>query len=411
MIIDEKDALKAQGFIKDESGEGGSKPPEGGEKQKPEGNGSGEGGEKPPAQPPKETSPNLESPTIPPVDEGGDDKNKGGGEDKDQQALIDSTRQSVLKEIFGESFASVDDAKAAKIPDVLKQAEVLRQENASLTEKLAKKPKTDFVNDEMALFNEFVRTTGVDNYRLFKQINTADINSMEALDVLVAKHILEHPAESPSDIREYFEMKYKLNDEDIDEKQKRYQKTEMNADADKARKSLLEVKNGLKMPEPPEEEPTEPKGWTEEQTTKQKTVWNNWGDRYAKSLQKLNIPIVSEDGKTAKLLDYELSAEEQQQAKELVVDYAVKNQVELNQDNVNTIGRLVYKDIMFNKIPHIVHAVFEHARTLTEEQVHSIYDYPSIQRNTDKPPARPPSKETEAELANKKAFEAEMGRF
>ena len=66
---------------------------------------------------------------------------------------------------------------------------------------------------------------------------------------------------------------------------------------------------------------------------------------------------------------------------------------------------------MINKLPEIVHSVFDYARSLTESQVHALYENPSPARNTDQPPVEPEAELTDEEKIQEEIFRAEMGRY
>jgi hypothetical protein len=64
---------------------------------------------------------------------------------------------------------------------------------------------------------------------------------------------------------------------------------------------------------------------------------------------------------------------------------------------------------MLNKLPDIVHSVFEKARQMTEKDVHAMYENPSPQRNNDQPPTPPQQQITDKEKLAQDIYEAEMG--
>jgi hypothetical protein len=60
------------------------------------------------------------------------------------------------------------------------RSETLRKEKTELESKLELKPKTNFANDEVALFNEFVKETGTRDYGVFNKINSAEVATMDS---------------------------------------------------------------------------------------------------------------------------------------------------------------------------------------------------------------------------------------
>lgn len=318
-------------------------------------------------------------------------------------------QDNFLKEIFGDRFKTVEEVKNANILGTLDEIESLRQAKAELEQKLELKPKTNFANDEVALFNEFVKETGTRDYGVFNKINSADVATMDSMEALVTKYVLDHPEQSGKEpqIRKYFEKKYNVDPETVDEAELEVNKLGLDADGASAKKALQEVKDKLKVPDP-SLEPDAPKELTPEQKKSLQTGWNNVGQQVSAALAKLKVPI--KNGKDP-LLDYEVSESEQKEITEFVQNYAVENQMELNETNVRTVSTMVYNQLMINKLPEIVHSVFEKARSLTEEQVHAIYENPSPARNTDQPPTPAAPDLTDAEKQEEEIFNAEMGRY
>ncbi|MBU1613606.1 hypothetical protein KKC87_04255 [Patescibacteria group bacterium] len=316
-------------------------------------------------------------------------------------------RDAFLKEIFGERFKTVDEAKQANIPGILDETEILRQEKVSLQEKLNLKPKTNFANDEVALFNEFVKETGTKDYGMFSRINSADVATMDSMEALVTKHILDNPnlAGKEANVRKYFEKKYNVDPDLVDEDDLAINRIGMEADGATAKKSLQSLKEKLKVPEPIIDV-QKPKELTPEEKAQLQTGWGNVGEQVSTALGKLKVPI--KNGKES-LLDYEISDSEKKEITEFVKSYAVENRMELNETNVKTVSTMVYNQLMINKLPDIVHSVFEKARSLTEEQVHSLYENPSPARNSDTPPAQRHISQTDEDKMRDDIFNAEMG--
>jgi len=317
----------------------------------------------------------------------------------------------LLKEIFGDAFTTVDEAKGANIPGLLEEVKTLRQEKTDLTSKLESKPKSDFADDEVALYNVFVKETGIKDFGSFKKIHQSDVANMNPVDALIVRHVLENPGVDYDEgkLRRFFERKYNYDpelkgqgDEDND-----HAEMLLNEDAQRAKRSLKEVKDKLIVPETSYEEPPV-KELTEEQKGALTQGWGGVGAKVSKGLAKLQVPIKN---RKEALLDYEISEQEQKEVTDFVTQYAVENRMELNQQNVQTVSTMVYNQLMINKLPEIVHSVFEKARSMTEAEIHALYENPSPARNTDTPPAEPESQLSEEEKQQEEIFKAEMGRY
>lgn len=312
-------------------------------------------------------------------------------------------RALFLKEIFGDKFKTVEEAKT-NIPVMFKEVEDLRQVKTELEGKLSSKPKTNFADDEVALYNEFVKETGHKNYGLFQKINNTELATIDPMEALITKYMFDNPEYVGKDalVRKYFETKYSVNPDEVEEEQLQINKIGMAQDGSAAKKALQAIKEKLKIPEPVvEQTKVEP---TPEQKAALKAGWNSVGSKVSESLSKLKIPIKNSKDP---LLDYEVSESEQKEITDFVTQYAVENQMELNETNVRMVAFMVQNQLMLNKLPEIVHSVFEKARSMTEEQVHAMYENPSPSKNNDKPDTKPDSK-TESEKNRRKAFEAEL---
>lgn len=318
-------------------------------------------------------------------------------------------RDAFLKEIFGDRFKTVDEAKQANILQSLDEIGTLRQENTDLKTRLETKPKTNFATDDVALFNEFVRETGKNDYGLFRKINSVDLANMDPMDALITKYIFDNPEYSgkESDVRKYYERKYNVDPEQVDEAELSLNKMGMKEDGKIALKALNDIKEKLKVPEP-STDPDKPKELTPEEKSKLTAGWNNVGQNIGTTLAKLKVPI---KGAKDPLLDYEISESERKEISDFVSNYAVENRMELNETNVRTISAMVYNQLVINKLPEIVHSVFERARTMTETEVHAMYTNPSPGRNNDTPPIPPSPPKSDKEKTEDELFAKEMNRY
>jgi len=311
-----------------------------------------------------------------------------------------------LKEIFGDRFKTVDEAKNANIVGTLDEVSTLRQEKADLEAKLELKPKTNFANDEVALFNEFVKETGTKDYGVFNKINNAEVATMDPMEALITKYVLDHPEQSNQEplIRKYFEKKYNVDPDQVDESELAVNKIGMEADGTSAKKALQELKEKLKVPETPDDPSPAPE-LTPEQKATLVSGWNDVGNEVGTVLEKLKVPI--KNGQEP-LLDYEISEADKKEITTFVQSYALENHLELNDANKTMIAYMVKNQLIMNKLPEIVHSVFEKARSMTAEEVHSLYSNPSPDRNKDQPPVPPPTPQSDEEKIQQEIFDAEM---
>ena len=334
-------------------------------------------------------------------------------EDKSKNVSDPETiRTDMLHEMWGDQFKTVEDFKKANIPASLQELVTLRQKNQELDALVKAKPKHQFANDDIAKMNEFVRETGIKDVTVFNKLNAADLANMSDIDALSLYHVIENPrlaSESPQEIRGYFERKYnvdkaKVEAGELTEQELKYNQMDLQIEAEKAKGKLLELKGKIKMPEPVAEEAAISKKWTPEIETKQKSVWSSVNEKMGEEFAK--IPIVLKGAKEP-IVNFVLPEETRKSILQNALDYVVSNQLEVNEDNVKSVAGAMYSDILFTHREDIYHAIFERARSLTEEEILKVYHNPS-KKNTDAPP--PTGGKDKLEEQRQAAYNIEMGK-
>jgi len=365
----------------------------------------------PPADPPPADPPPADPPTGRKTDPPPTDPPSGGPPAGDPPPSDpDLLQAATLKEIFGEQFQTMDEIRNANIPSKLQELEALRQEKKDLEVRLETKPKTSFVNDNVALFNEFVKETGIDNYGVFSKLNASDTANMDPMDALVIDHVIKHPGLAGQEdvIKRNFERKYNVDPDQVEADELELNKISLISDGDGAKANLTALKEKLVVPEPSEGAPPEgPKELSEEQKQSLQTGWGQIADRIGKELGSLNIPM---KGLDQSLISYELGDELRTTAVQNAVKYCVENRMEFNEANVTDVAGMMYNQLMIQELPNIVHSVFEKARSLTTDQVSKMYENPSPSRNNDQPPVPPAGTQSDADKLGEEIFDAEMGR-
>ena len=369
-------------------------------------------GEEPPAgTPPAGTPPAGEPPAgTPPAEEppAGTPKPDGAGTPPDETGI--------LKEIFGDQFTSVDDLKNKNIPNVLKEYDQLRQQNTTLLAekeelagKLNLKPKTAFANDDVALFNEFVKTTGNNSFDVFNRLNGVDPANMEYMDAIILSRLLENPelAEKEPQLRKHVEKTYNVDPEQVSEDDMEVNQIGLAQEGAKARVKLQELKGKLKLPDPDQDPPSGDPVWTPEQETQVKTIWGAANKAMAEKLSK--IPIYMPEVKEP-LINFEIPEETQQAIVTNALDFAVSNRMEANEENLTLVAKFMYQELVMRNLDKIAHSIFEKARSLTQEESLKFYHNPSPLDNGDKPPAGRGDIDEE-EARKQDIFDKEMGRM
>jgi hypothetical protein len=268
-----------------------------------------------------------------------------------------------------------------------------------------------------------VRDTGIKDAAVFNKLNVTDVANMEDMDALVMQHIIEYPASAGKEpqVRRYFETKYNVDPSKIDPKRVEFgnltqEELEQNkldyesnligvtTDGGKAKAKLQELKGKIKMPDILADEPNNKSKWTPEIEKSQTTAWTEVNEKMGAEFAK--IPITLKGGKEP-IVNFVLPEESQKVILKNALDYVVSNQLEVNEANVTSVAQAMYSDILFTHREEIYHAIFERARSMTEEEILKVYHNPSP-KNNDNPP---PSGELDSEeVQRKKAFELEYKR-
>ena len=371
--------------------------------------------EEPPAAPPviPPVTPPVTPPAAPPVPP----------VDLKNVLNPETIRTAMLNEMFGEQFKTVEDFKKANIPASLQELETLRQKNQTLETQLKAKPKHNFASDDIAKFNEFVRDTGIKDAAVFNKLNATDVANMGDMDALVMQHIIENPSSAGKEpqVRRYFETRYNVDSSKIDPKrvesgdltQEELEQNKLDyesnligvtTDGGKAKAKLQELKGKIKMPEISTDEPIAKSKWTPEIEKSQKTAWTEVNEKMGAEFAK--IPITLKGGKEP-IVNFVLPEESQKVVLKNALDYVVSNQLEVNQANVTSVAEAMYSDILFTHREEIYHAIFERARSMTEEEILKVYHNPSP-KNTDTAPIK--LVPTTEEEQRQKAYELETKR-
>lgn len=370
----------------------------------------------PPAPlPPAATIPPATPPTTPPATPPAEPiKNV-----PDTEAI----RTTMLNEMFGESFKTVDDVKKANIPASLQELANLRQKTQDLEAQLKVKPKHAFASDDIAMFNEFARETGIKDAAVFNKLHTTDVANMNPLDALVMQHILENPesANKEPQVRRYLERRYNVDSSKIDHKlvddgdltEDEYQQAKLDyetnmvgiaSDGNKAKAKLTELKGKIKMPETPAEEPSKASKWTPEVEASKKAVWQKVNERMGEEFKTIAITL---KGGKEPIVNFTVPEETRKAVLQNAIDYAVSNQMEANEANITSVANAMYSEIIMSNQQDIYHAIFERARSMTEQDILKVYHNPSP-KNTDTPPSQ--GELTDEETQRQKALQLELGR-
>jgi hypothetical protein len=331
---------------------------------------------------------------------------------KNEVSDPEAIRAAMLNEMFGEQYKTVEDFKKANIPASLQELANLRQKNQELESLVKAKPKHQFANDDIAKMNEFVRETGIKDVTVFNRLNAAELANMDDIDALSLLHVIDNPrlaGTSPQEIRGYFERKYNVDKAKVEagemtEQELKYNQMDLQVEADKARTKLQDLKAKIKMPETPVEEPEKTTKWTPEIEATQKSAWAKVNEKIGETFS--TIPIMLKGGKEP-IVNFALPENTKKSILSNATDYVISNQMEVSEANITSVANAMYSDILFSNREEIYHAIFERARSMTEEEILKVYHNPSP-KNADKAPVTGQPDSVEAQ--RQKAYELEASK-
>jgi hypothetical protein len=322
----------------------------------------------------------------------------------------------ILKEIFGDQFTSVEDLKKINIPERLKEVDTLRQqieslsaEKEQLSSKLSVKPKTSFANDDVALFNEFVRNTGIKSFDVFSRLNSADMANMDDMDAIVLSRLMENPnlASKEPQLRKHIEKTFNVDPESVEEEELEVNKIGLAEEGYKAKLKLQELKGKLKLPEPVQDEDIKDQKWTPEQETQAKTIWSTASRAMGEKLSQIPLYL---PGSKEPLTNFVVSEDVMKAIESEAINNAVGKRMDASNDNITNTAKFMYSEIIMRNFDKILHTVFEKARSLTDKEVREKYHNPSPIKPEDSIGGKVEQLDERDEAA-KKIFEAEMGRI
>lgn len=356
---------------------------------------------------------------LPDGDDKGGEGDKGGKkENVPDESVI---KASVLNEIFGDRYKTLDEVKSLNILDSLQERDTLRQKVTDLETQLGKKPKHSFASDDLAKFNEFARETKIDSYEVFRKLNSTDIANMDDMDALIWQRISEDPelAADVQRVRKNFERKFDVDKAKIeagDMTQEEYDDNlfSMRTEARNAKKKLQELKGNIKMPEIREETPETigPKKWTPEIEKVQKTKWAEGAKAIIGVYSK--IPILMKDAKEP-IINFVLPEEVRTRLEQDAFNFAINNHLEIvdtdlqgNQEKALAVAVFIRRKLLDDNLPLIAHAIFERAQGMSKEEAAAVYHNPSkIEKGGGAGEGGAP---TSFEEKQRKAYELEKNR-
>lgn len=370
---EEKKQMEDLGFeVEDIVNPGGGDPPEGQSTppetpggETPEGSG---GNDSPPSSAP-ESQGEGQPPSPPPSET--------------QAPTKEELQQQILGEMFGNTYSSWEEARE-KVGEQATELETLREEKQRLEQQASGRP-LGYANERIALYNEFVKKTGIENYNVFNKLMNTDTDKLEDIDVMVMKEVIDKPVLMGQEerVRKMFERSYNLDPDQVEVDDLEINKLKLQADAATARKALAETKEGVKLPEetPPQESGAQQR--TPEEKKALEKGWKNVTDKIGQEWKA--FPLMAEGSKDP-IINFEVPQDVKQNLLKRAYEFSTENGIELNKENVQEVFGMMQRDFLVENLPKILHAVSEKVRGMTAEEYDKIYHNPSVEVNNDSPP-------------------------
>ena len=319
---------------------------------------------------------------------------------------------TLLSETLGGKYKNVEELKAADIPGKLKELEELRDANATLKTQ-AENPVAGFVNDDVAKFNQFVKDTGTNDYVMFDKLNKANLENMDSMDALVLKQIIDNPKliGQETRVKKMLVKKYNINPDDVkDEKlsQDDFELNQLNmeAEAGKAQKGLVELKGKIRMPEKPEPPVQTIKPPTKEELELNREKWGTVSGVMFDAVKEL--PFYPEgkenkDGTKNEPFKFAVTAESTKEVHKMISDFCVENQLEPNEKFIASFSPFILGLYVSKNANFVLKSHMDTFAEKVKKEVAEVYEHPSALKT---------GEQAEIEKLDddgvQKAFDAEM---
>jgi hypothetical protein len=228
-----------------------------------------------------------------------------------------------------------DPDKIVSLPERLRMAEQLAQEN----EELKKKSSPSFANESVAKFNSFVSKTGISDFGVFQKLESFDPQTADAKDKLAMQMILENPSiagkYSFDKVVKLVEKKFGI-DSDLDPEDEEAQFGQMTLDLEsaKADKYLNQIKESLGN-----------YNYQEQPKIDYSAIQNNWTPVVRSISDKFDKIEVKFDEKSEGVdFEYHVNPADKSVIVDEVLNYLVQNGSEFSETNVK-----MAKDIIVNR--------------------------------------------------------------
>lgn len=192
--------------------------------------------------------------------------------------------------VFGEEYK---DRKWEDVKTVFdEKTQKLSEYEAELAELKTKKP--NYSKPEVAEWDAWLGNGGIEDYGIFTKIKTLDADSLDHIDALVTKRLIENPEfrGMESQIKKEYIDKYNLEsteEKPLTDEQIKFNQAKIAVEGKEAKQFLSGLKSKLQVQQPDPEAKTK-------SIEKKKSDWMPIIDQVFGELKTVKIPVLKKDG-------------------------------------------------------------------------------------------------------------------
>lgn len=272
----------------------------------------------------------------------------GGAGDKGQPTFKDEDVLSYLKTTAGVEFSSIDDVKGLK--DRLTEHQELVSLRKSMEDERNNFQKP-FANETVENFNNFVKSTGINNYNLFMRIANVDPEKLSGIDILAIKNVIDMPdlSDDYDLVRRRIEKDYPLlSDPEANTEDEEYKlealKLKMNAK--EGMDKILSVKEKIAQREP---------GFTPEKEQELKKTWEPVLPKLMEALSKHEFTLAGDEKFT-----YALSEEQSKQYQAQLEEYVMSRRLPATKETLQSAAAYMIARMRSENMDSIIKGVVDH---------------------------------------------------
>lgn len=291
----------------------------------------------------------------------------------------------VINDVLGSNFSSVDEFRQSKLADRLQNETALSEKYGNLQAHI-KNIENPFANEDIAKYNEFVKSTGIHSFTVFEKINSFDPDANNhPIDVLITAAIVKEPSyiNQMEDLRAYYKEKYNYDEETY------ASNFDLKMAADDAKTVLREHKSSIKTPETVniEEQVAQRAEAQKQKDEKLRTDWGAVLDNYMQDSSAKKI-VLNKKGVEGEFTTFEIPNDKLIQYRDDALELLVGQQKELHKDNLRFVHQVIQERAWRENKAEILHTYAEKVRSLSDDEWEGRVHNPTTIESRENPEAQ-----------------------